>query len=56
MKMMYTNQTSIYEGTSVFAEHKDKDQATGLEIRVIHIMQSSGVQDAHQEQSHFHSY
>ncbi len=29
---IYTNQTSIYEGSTVVIEHKDKDHAAGLEI------------------------
>jgi hypothetical protein len=29
---IYTNQTSIYEASTVIVEHKDKDQAAGLEI------------------------
>jgi ABC-type transporter MlaC component len=29
---MYTNQTNVYEGSTVAVEHKDKDQAASLEI------------------------
>jgi hypothetical protein len=29
---IYTNQTSIYEGSTVVMAHTDKDQAAGLEI------------------------
>jgi hypothetical protein len=29
---VYMNQTNIYEGSSAMVEHKDKDQAAGLEI------------------------
>jgi hypothetical protein len=29
---IYTHQTSIYEGSTVALEHKDKDQAAGMEM------------------------
>jgi hypothetical protein len=29
---VYTNQSGIYKGSTAFVEHKDKDQAAGLEI------------------------
>jgi hypothetical protein len=29
---IYTNQINIYKGSTAMVEHKDKDQATGLEI------------------------
>ncbi len=29
---IYTNQTNIYNGSTAVMEHKDKDQADGLEI------------------------
>ncbi len=35
---IYTYQTSIYEGSTVVVEHKDKDQAAGLEIAELFIL------------------
>jgi hypothetical protein len=35
---IYTNQTNIYEGSTAEVEHKDKDQATGLEIAELFIL------------------
>jgi hypothetical protein len=32
MMKAYVNQTSTYEGSTVVAEHQDKDQAAGLEV------------------------
>jgi hypothetical protein len=29
---IYTNQTNIYEGSTAVVEHKEKDQAAGLEM------------------------
>jgi hypothetical protein len=29
---VYTNQTNVFENSTAVVEHKDKDQATGLEI------------------------
>jgi hypothetical protein len=29
---IYMNQTNIYEGSTAMVEHKDKDQAAGVEI------------------------
>ncbi len=35
---VYTNQSGIYEGSTAVVEHKDKDQATGLEIAELFIL------------------
>ncbi len=35
---VYTNQTNIYEGSTAVVEHKDKDQAAGLEIAELSIL------------------
>jgi hypothetical protein len=38
LKKIYTNQTSICEGSTVVVEHKDKYQAAGLEIAELFIL------------------
>jgi hypothetical protein len=35
---IYTNQTNIYEGSTALVEHKDNDQAAGLEISELFIL------------------
>jgi hypothetical protein len=51
---VYTNQTNVFEGSIAVVNHKDKDQAAGLEITESFILcsyQASQTQDTYKEYS-----